>query len=47
MKQLLVFNANFQNSFQDVVYYRILGCDTNNGRTLNIKQNWKEMVSFL
>ena len=24
MKKLSFFNANFQNSFQDVVYYRIL-----------------------
>ena len=28
MKQLSFFNANFQNSFQDVVYYKTLGCQT-------------------
>ena len=27
-KKLSFFNINFQNSFQDVVYYRILGCQT-------------------
>ena len=27
-KKLSFLNANFQNSFQDVVYYRILGCQT-------------------
>ena len=27
-KYLSFFNTNFQNSFQDVVYYRILGCQT-------------------
>ena len=25
MKQLLFFNPNFQNPFQDVVYYKMLG----------------------
>ena len=25
MKQLSVFNANFSNSFQDIVYYSVLG----------------------
>ena len=25
---LSFFNANLQNSFEDVVYYRILGCQT-------------------
>ena len=24
----LIFQCKFQNSFQDVVYYRILGCQT-------------------
>ena len=28
MKKLSFFNAKIQNSFQDVVYYRILGCQT-------------------
>ena len=28
MKKLSLFNTNFQNSFQDVVYYIILGCQT-------------------
>ena len=28
MKQLSFLNANFQNSFQDVVYNRILGSQT-------------------
>ena len=28
MKKLLFFNTNFQNSFQDVVYNRILECQT-------------------
>ena len=28
MEKLLFFNANFQKSFQDVVYYRILGFQT-------------------
>ena len=28
MKYLSFFNTNFQNSFQDVVYYRILGYQT-------------------
>ena len=27
-KKILFFNTNFQNIFQDVVYYRILGCQT-------------------
>ena len=26
IKKLSCFNTNFQNSFQDVVYYRILRC---------------------
>ena len=28
MKKLSFLNTNFHNSFQDVVYYRILGCQT-------------------
>ena len=28
VKKLIIFNTNFHNSFQDVVYYRILGCQT-------------------
>ena len=28
MKQPSFFNANFQNLFQDLVYYKILGCQT-------------------
>ena len=28
MKKLTFFNKNFRNSFRDVVYYRILGCQT-------------------
>ena len=28
MKKLSFFHTNFQNSFQDVVYYRMLGCQT-------------------
>ena len=28
MKKRSFFNTIFQNSFQDVVYYRILGCQT-------------------
>ena len=39
------FNTNFQNSFQDVVYYRILGCQNfsyQNGGPLNIRQHMKK-----
>ena len=48
MKELSFFNTNFQNSFQNVVYYRILGCQTliQNGGTLNIKQNLKKWPLF-
>ena len=28
MKKLSFLNANFYNSFQDLVHYRILGCQT-------------------
>ena len=28
LKKLSFFKTNFQNSFQDVVYYRILECQT-------------------
>ena len=28
MKKLSIFNTNFHNSCQDVLYYRILGCQT-------------------
>ena len=27
-EKTIIFNINFQNSFQDDVYYRILGCHT-------------------
>ena len=28
MEKLSFYNTNFQNSFQDIVYYRIKGCET-------------------
>ena len=28
IEKAIIFNANFQNSFQDVVYYGILVCQT-------------------
>ena len=37
----IIFNANLQNSLQDLVDYRILGCQTlryKNGDPLNIRQ---------
>ena len=49
MKNLSFFNTNFQNSFQDVLYYRILGCQTFwylNGVPLNISQNLKKYLLF-
>ena len=45
MKKLSFFNTKFQNSFQDVVYYRVLGFQTlwyQNGGLLNIRQNLKK-----
>ena len=42
VKKLSFLNINFQTSFQEVVYYRILGCQTlryENSRPLNIRQN--------
>ena len=50
MNQLSFFNANFWNSFQNVVYYKILGRVTLwywKGGTLNVRQNLKKMASFL
>ena len=49
MKKLSFFNTNFQNWFQDLVCYRILGCQTLwywNDSTLNIRQNLEKTVSF-
>ena len=45
MKKLSFFNTNFQNWFQDVLYYRILVCQTlwyENGDPLSTKQNLKK-----
>ena len=46
IKKLSFFNTNFQDLFQDVVYYRILWLWYKNSRTLNIKQNLNKMASF-
>ena len=46
MKKLSFFNTNFQNSFQDVVYYRILGCQALwylNGGPLNFDIFFKRL----
>ena len=44
MKKLSCFNINFQNSFQDVVYYskdvlnyRLLGCKTKFEKNVSLK----------
>ena len=45
MKELSFFNKSFQNSFKDLVYYRILGCQNlwyYNGSPLNMRQNLKK-----
>ena len=46
-KRLSFFNTNFNNSFQDVLCYRILGCQTlwyYIGGTLNMRQNLKKYL---
>ena len=45
LKKLSFFNTNFQNSFQDIVCYRILRCQNFviiKWRPLNIRQNLKK-----
>ena len=42
---LSFFNTNFQNSFQDVVYYKILGRHTL--RHFQQKADFEKMTSFL
>ena len=49
MKKLSFFSSNFKNLFQDVVYYRTLGCLTLwywNGGSLNIRQQVEKYVRF-
>ena len=49
MKKLSFFSLNFKNLFQDVVYYRTLGCLTLwywNGGSLNIRQQVQKYVRF-
>ena len=49
MKKLSFFSSNFKNPFQDVVYYRKLGCLTLwywNGNPLNIRKKAEKFVHF-
>ena len=49
MKKLSFFNSNFNNSFQDVLYYRKLECLTLwywNGSPLNIRQKVEKLSIF-
>ena len=49
MKKLSFFSSNFKNPFQDVVYYRKLGCLIlwySNGGPLNIRLKVENFVHF-
>ena len=49
-EKTFIFNTNFQNPFQDVVFYRILGPQTLwylNGDPLNTRQNLKKCLFYL
>ena len=46
MKELSLLNSNFENSFQDLVYYRILGCQTLWYKNVILKQNLKKWPLF-